>query len=460
MSTGLNRREFLKGSALAVAVAGTGCATVEGVSAPRREDASGTVPLIASAPVLQNAAETSIGVSFAVSADASGWVEYSTSPDLKNATKVFSGEHGLMTVDDKVALIRMTGLRPATKYYYRIGADRIEFKGGYAMKNLGPEVDSKIHSFTTLGSAATGVFCVINDTHNQKPALKLALGKLAALKPSVVLWNGDASNTSEKIEDAMDIFIRTHADFPEYAADTPYMFLNGNHDFRGRFNRRLGELMMFRELGERKPEYAELGRNFVQRLGDVALIGLDTGEDKLDTNPLFAGIFKMKPYREKQTRWLAEVIETSAVKTAKFKVAFCHIPLFDSNPKANPGDVAPADKAPQYRHDVAIWQRTCANLWSPYFKKAGVQLVIVAHQHQFRYDAPTADRPWAQIVGGGPELGERHRWSKEKGLEKSPDPTKFPTVIEGKVEGGKLVVTVHDVFHGKIAGRYDFPANP
>ena len=441
MSTGMNRREFLKGSALAVAAAGTGCATTKEESVHSTPTPTAYTSLIASAPVLQNAAETSIGVSFAVSADASGWVEYSTSPDLKDAAKVFSGEHGLMTVDDKVALIRITGLKPATKYYYRIGADRIEFKGGYAMKNLGSEVDPKIHSFTTLGVAATGAFCVINDTHNQKGALKLVLGKVAAVGPSVVVWNGDASNTSERIEDAMDIFIHTHTDFPEYAADTPYMFLNGNHDFRGRFNRRLGDLMMFRELAERKAEYAELGRNFVQRLGDIALIGLDTGEDKLDTNPLFAGIFKMKPYREKQARWLAEVIETPAVKTAKFKVVFCHIPLFDSNPKANPGDVAPADKAPQYTHDFAIWQRTCANLWSPSFEKAGVQLVVAAHKHRFRYDAPTADRPWAQIVGGGPDL----------------DPTKkgrFPTVIEGKVEDGNLIVTVHDVLSGKVVGEY------
>ena len=459
---GMNRREFLKGSALAVAAASTGCAT----TVERTENVQSTTTtsdcdsLIASAPVLQNAAETSIGVSFAVSADASGWVEYSTSPDLKGAVKAFSGEHGLMTVDDKVALVRITGLKPATKYYYRIGADRIDFKGGYGMKNLGPEVDSKIHSFTTLGAAATGSFCVINDTHGQEKAIGLALGKLATLKPSAVLWNGDASNTSEKIEDALKIFIHTHPDFPAYAADTPYMFLNGNHDFRGRFNRRLGEVMMFRELGERKAEYAELGRNFVQRLGDIALIGLDTGEDKLDTNPRFAGIFKMKPYREKQARWLAEVIETPAVKTAKFKVAFCHIPLFDSNPRANPGDVAPADKDPRYTTDFAHWQRTCANLWNPYFKKAGVQLVITAHQHAFRYDAPAADRPWAQIVGGGPELGYSAKWSQETGLVKTPNPKKFPTVIEGYVEDGRLIVTVHDVLNGKVAGRYDFPANP
>ena len=445
MSKRIDRREFLRGSALIAVAATTGSAAAEQQDCKTAEPLNRLTaePLLASAPVLQNGAETSIGVSFAVSADASGWVEYSTSPDLKDATRVFSGEHGLMTVDDKVALIRVTGLKPATKYYYRIGADRISFKGGYAMKNLGSEVDKKIHSFTTLGTVAKGGFCVINDTHDRKEAIKLALGKLTELKPSAVIWNGDASNTSEKIEDALNIFIYTHKDFPEYAADTPYLFLNGNHDFRGRFNRKLGELMMFRELTERKPEYAELGRNFVQRLGDIALIGLDTGEDKLDTNPHFAGIFKMKPYREKQAKWLAEAIETEAVKTAKFKVAFCHIPLFDANPKANPGDVAPADTAPQYTHDFAIWQRTCANLWSPYFKKAGVQLVIAAHQHQFRYDAPTADRKWAQIVGGGPDL----------------DPTKdgrFPTVIEGRVEAGKLVVTVHDVLNGKVVGEYGF----
>ena len=453
MTEKIDRREFLKGSALAVAAAGTGCA----MAGVQKGGPVQPCSLIASAPVLQNAAETSIGVSFAVSADASGWVEYSTSPDLKNATRAYSGEHGLMTVDDKVALIRVTGLRPATKYYYRIGADRIEFKGGYAMKNLGPEVDPKIHSFTTLGAAATGSFCVINDTHDQKDTIDRVLAKVGALKPSVVLWNGDASNTSETIEDAMNIFIHAHRNHPEYAADTPYMFLNGNHDFRGRFNRRLGGLMMFRELTERKPEYAELGRNFVQRLGDIALIGLDTGEDKLDTNPKFAGIFKMKPYREKQAKWLAEVIESDAVRTAKFKVAFCHIPLYDPRPNANPGDVAPADAAPQYTHDFAIWQRTCANLWGPSLKKAGVQLVVAAHEHEFRYDAPTKDRPWAQIVGGGPKLGVSRHWKADGTFTTTPAPERFPTVIEGRVEDGNLVVLVHDVLSGKVVGEYGFP---
>ena len=441
-----NRRDFLRASVLAAASGmSVGCATASESNGPA---ASGNTPaavpanLIASAPMLQNAAETSVCVVFEVTADASGWVEVSTSPDMSGAVRSYSGGTGLMTVDDKIACVRVTGLSPATRYWYRIGADRILYKHGYSMKNLGSEVDAKVRSFTTLGAAAEGAFAVINDTHDQKKTLDRVFAKLAEIKPATVLWNGDATNVTETRDHAVRIFLHAHKNHPEYASETPYLFVNGNHDLRGRFAREMDKLLMFRDPAERSGIYHDLGRNFVQRLGDIALIGLDTGEDKLDTNPLFANIFQMQAYREKQTRWLAEAIESPAVKTAKFKVAFCHIPLFDTRPDANPGDVFPADASPVYEKDYAVWQRTCANLWGPLFARAGVQLVVTAHQHCFRYDAPTADRPWAQIVGGGCEL--------------EGSASRFPTVIEGRVSGGRLVVTVHDLRHGTVAGEYAF----
>ena len=181
-----------------------------------------------------------------------------------------------------------------------------------------------------------------------------------------------------------------------------------------------------------KMQYMALGRNFVQRIGDIALVGLDTGEDKQDTNPRMGGIFRMTKYRELQTRWLAEAIETPTVKTAKFKVAFCHIPLFDPNPKENPGDVLPDDDDPRYKHPWAAWQRTCANMWGPLFAKAGVQLVCTGHQHRYRYDAPSAERPWTHIVGGQRD------------------------VIEGRVADGRLVVKVHDCENGRIVFDKEF----
>jgi len=436
----MNRRSFLSGGLAAatggivglpsMAIAGDSTAAANGDAEASALGTSGR--LIASAPVLQNAAERSMGVAFAVSADASGWVEISQSSDMAGAKRVYSGGLGMMEVNDKIAQILVRGLRPATRYWYRVGADRIDYQGGYRMKNLGSELDENIHSFTTLGAENRGSFCIINDTHEVKPTLDCVFAKLAELKPAAVVWNGDAINKSEDMDRAMRAFITPHENHTAYAAETPFMFLNGNHDFRGRFARHLERVWMFRDPAERSGRFAELGRNFVQRLGDVALIGLDTGEDKPDDHPAFAGIFQMDRYRDLQTNWLAEEIEKPAVKTAKFKIALCHIPLY--HPKWQDPDT-PGGDGPK-NGKCAAMTRPCALRWRPLLEKAGVNLVVSGHTHRFRHYAPDAERSWTQIVGGGCPAG--------------PHKSGFATVTEGFVEDGCLRVRVHDVSNGRI----------
>lgn len=389
--------------------------------------------LIVSAPVLQNAAEQSMGIAFAVSADASGWVEIASSPDMRNARRVHSGELGMMEVNGNIAQILVRDLRPATRYWYHIGADRIEYKSGYRMKNLGSEIDGKVHSFTTLGAEASGSFCIINDTHDKSEILDSVLSKLAELKPSAVIWNGDATNTTEDWARALRTLITPHPNHPEFASDTPFLFLNGNHDFRGRFARHLERVWMFRDPAERSGRFAQLGRNFVQRIGDVALVGLDTGEDKPDTYPAFAGIFQMDRYRDQQTEWLAEEVEKPAIKTARFKVAFCHIPLYHPDWR-NPN--LPAGDGP-IKGRCAAWSRPCAMRWRPLLEKAGINLVVSGHTHKFTHYAPSADCPWTQIIGGGCSANPKAA-------------SGFPTVIEGRIEDGRLRIRAHNCINGKI----------
>ncbi len=138
--------------------------------------------------------------------------------------------------------------------------------------------------------------------------------------------------------------------------------------------------------------------------------------------------------------WLEDALKRKEIASAPYLVAFCHIPLFDDDPTHNPGDIAPADTDPRYKHTFALWQRTCAKLWGPALQKAECQLLITAHQHKYRYDAPTADRCWGQIVGGGPELKEEV----------------YPTVIEGEVVGRTLKVTVHNLLTGQIQDTFTF----
>ncbi len=443
----MKRRDFIKTSALLAAAAGSGelmkaaampAADSELADAdqnPAEPEEPGEGPLLVSAPMLQNFAATSIGVAFAVSALANGYVLVGEKPDLSDARKFLCGGYRVTDIDDRVIRVRITGLKPATRYYYRIGADRIPH----------------IYRFTTAGAKGDAHFCVINDTHARWEPFGLAIEKIAELASACVIWNGDACNVEETVEDQIRIFLKPDIERKDYASETPYLFCPGNHDDRGMANRHLERVWMFRQPEERLARDWDLGRNFAIRQGDIALIGLDTAEDKLDTNPIFAGLFTSGPYREAQKEWLRDALSREDIRTAPYLVAICHIPLFDSNPRHNPGDIAPADKDPQYSTDFALWQRTCAQLWAPLLEEAGCQLVITAHQHRYRFDAPTADRPWAQIVGGGPDLG-----FTGSGDNRKEDPGKFPTVVEGLVHRSHLEIRVHNLVTGTIQDRFTF----
>lgn len=439
----MKRRDFLKGSAAIALAAGSAPLAKalefpEQTPAPKAEESG---RLIASAPLLENYAETSMGVAFAVSALANGYVLVGEKPGLSDARKVKCGGYRLCDISDKVIQVRLTGLKPATTYYYRIGADRIHYGGGYDMKIIGNEEDPTVYSFTTAGKKARAHFCVINDTHVQWDVFSRAIEKVQQIAPSCVIWNGDASNTEETIEAQMKIFLQPEIERTDYGARIPYFFCPGNHDNRGWANRHLENVWMYRQPEERPSRDWDLGRNFAVRMGDVALIGLDTAEDKLDSNPIFAGLFNSGPYREAQAVWLRDTLKRKDISSAPYLVAFCHIPLFDPRPDENPGDIAPADTAPGYKHNWAAWQRTCSRLWGPILQKAGCQVLITAHQHRYRFD-PASDtgQGWAQIVGGGCSLND----------------SSFPTVIEGEVKAGALHITVHNAYNGTVCGKHTF----
>lgn len=444
----MDRREFLKNSAAltAATVIAPEMLSAEGkkesVQTPDGEQ-SASGRLIASAPMLQNYASESIGVAFSVNDWANGYVLISDRPDMAGARKVKCGGYRVTDLNDRVQQIRVTGLKPATRYYYRIGADRIQYKAGYSMKITGNEEDPRVYSFVTAGKGAEGHFCVVNDTHAHFDTFDKLTEKIAALAPSCVVWNGDATNCEERIDSQVRIFLDPPITRKDYASEIPYLFAPGNHDSRGMANRHFERLWMWRQPEERISRDWDLGRNFAVRMGDIAMIGLDTAEDKRDTNPLFAGLFNSEAYREAQVDWLRDALKKKEIATAPFLVAFCHIPLFDDDPTHNPGDVAPADKDPRYSADFAYWQRTCAKLWTPLLQKAKCQLIVTAHMHTYRYDAPDGTRKWGHLVGGGPELR---------------DEVKFPTVIEGRVEGRRLHISVHNIHTGAIQDEYWFNA--
>lgn len=394
-------------------------------------------PFTVGHPCLQAPGETTMGISWAVSGLAKGVVEYADNAELRDAKTVKSGGFGLVPIDVSALQVRLTGLKPATKYWYRtVTTPFTDYANIYDAK-LGEEVASEVHSFTTLGAGARPHFCMMTDTHAKWKSFQMVVAKIKELAPAAVVWNGDATNTTQKKSTAVQIFLNPPVEDRDYAADIPVFFESGNHDFRGSWISKKEEVMLPRDPSERRGDQWDLKWNFATRLGDIAMIGLDTGEDKPDAHPKWFGLANFEPYRKAQAKWLEEQFARPEIASAKYKVVFCHIPLFAAEGSSDyPHDGVAIDP-----EDFAYWSRECSELWGPIIAKAGVQLVVCGHKHRFRFDPPTAGRPWAQVLGGGPEIVEQEK-----------PYTRFPTVVEGKVEqDGKLHLTVHDVLHGVVA---------
>ena len=105
--------------------------------------------------------------------------------------------------------------------------------------------------------------------------------------------------------------------------DIDFFFVRGNHETRGPNARTL--MTYFPHPS---------GKNYYSfNHGDVHFIILDSGEDKPDTHPVYAGIVDFDNYRTEQAEWLKKDINSEEFKKAKYKIAVYHIPLFTGSTK-------------------------------------------------------------------------------------------------------------------------------
>lgn len=434
----LNRRDFIGSVAFVTAAGLVRRANAMLPNEQRAFDAyaaaSVTAPegLLASEPVLQVPSPDSMGVSFAVKfgVQANGFAEVADNPEMRGAVRHFCEGFPQGGIGDVALKIRMTGLRPATRYYYRVGACVFEpVKRSWAKPS--EIVWGQVHSFATPGEAAASSFAVINDTHANYRMFAAATERVKKLGSPIMVWNGDCPGDHvDEVSQLVSVYLKPPMG-EGYATDIPVLLNRGNHDYRGRAAHQLGEVMMTRSYTERSVRDQPLDRNFAIRQGDIALIGLETGEDKPDRHPANGGYGRFEVFRSMQTLWLKDQFRRPEIAKAPYVVVFCHIPLFDPNPRANPGTIM---------EDYAEWQGQCAAEWGPILAANGVQVVIAGHTHTFRYDAPTKSRTWAQIVGGGPECNDRE----------------FPTVISANVKDGRLAIEAFDVFHRQLVGQWSF----
>jgi len=438
----MNRREFMKGAALVGAMAATKVASAKSWRDFEVADGKYWLHELSVEPVLAAVSETSVAVSWAVGRLATGGVEIADNPEMKNSRYVKSGEWPLAELSSQSLQVRVEGLKPATRYWYRTVTDEVKSIRHplYAGISRGERKVGDVHSFVTSGAAGESRFGVLNDTHAQWDAFAFAAKRFREMKFPVGVWAGDALNCTEDRVTAVEAFLYPDVPTKDYASDMPLLFLPGNHEFGGEYARHIDEVMPCRSLAERGVRYAALKWNFALRQGAIALIGMDTGDALHDGDRRLCELGSFSPYRKLQAEWLEEALNRPEIKSAPFAVMFCHIPLYNSGPNPK-GCETPLEKG------CASWIRECNEAWGPILDKYGVQLVVCGHEHGHRWDENTGYR-WKQVLGGGPECGY--------GCAFKPSPKACPTVIEGAVEEGQLVIRTHDAWRGGILSTRTF----
>lgn len=370
------RRRFLRQSlSAASAVSATASFTANAVVATAQQVDAAAPPLLRGAPVLSGPAAESLTILQAVGRPATGFVEIQ---EANGAWRRVDDESaGLLPYVSHVLKFRLPPLRPGASVRYRVTVTAIDFKNAYKIER-GETVRSDEYEFRTLDPTADETrFVVWNDTHENLETIRKLHVRTAELQPDFLLWNGDQTN---------DVYDETKM-VGQYLAPGelaisacwPLAYARGNHDVRGPAARHL-----HRYTGTPGDRFY-----YAFRSGPLAALVMDTGEDKPDDHPVFAGLASFDALRRRQTEWLAETIRQPWFRSAPHRVLFCHIPLWW--------------KDEQTDHGYWWFSRVSRDAWLPLLREAGVKLVVSGHTHEEAWLPADGGRPIAQLIGGGPQ---------------------------------------------------------
>lgn len=316
-------------------------------------------------PYLQNPVGNSITVMWETTVPAYCWVEYGTDKtQLKRARNIVDGQ---VVCNNKLHKVRIDGLQPGQKYYYRVCSQEILLYQAYK-KVFGNTAQSDFSEFT-LPAADTETFTAIvfNDLHQHTNTFRALCKQIQNIDYDFVVFNGDC------VDDPVD-----HDQATTFISELtegvrgdciPTFFMRGNHEIRNAYS--IGLRDHYDYVGDKT--YGSFN------WGDTRIVMLDCGEDKLDTHWVYYGLNDFTQLRNEQVDFLKKELASKDFKKAKKRVLIHHIPLY-----GNDGE------------------NLCADLWTKLLEKAPFNVSLNAHTHKYAYH-PKGElgNNYPVIIGGG-----------------------------------------------------------
>ena len=316
-------------------------------------------------PYLQNPVGNGITVMWETTVPAYCWVEYGTdTTQLKRARTIVDGQ---VVCNNYLHKIRIDGLQPGQKYYYRVCSQEILLYQAYK-KVFGNTAQSAFSEFT-LPATDTDSFTavVFNDLHQHTQTVRALCQQIKNVNYDFVVFNGDC------VDDPVD-----HNQATSFISELtegvcgdriPTFFMRGNHEIRNAYS--IGLRDHYDYVGDRT--YGSFN------WGDTRIVMLDCGEDKPDDHWVYYGLNDFTQLRNEQVDFLKKELSSKEFKKAGKRVLIHHIPLYGNDGK-----------------------NLCANLWTKLLEKAPFNISLNAHTHKYAYH-PKGElgNNYPVIIGGG-----------------------------------------------------------
>lgn len=309
-------------------------------------------------PYLQNPVGNGITVMWETTVPAYCWVEYGTdTTQLKRARTIVDGQ---VVCNNYLHKIRIDGLQPGQKYYYRVCSQEILLYQAYK-KVFGNTAQSAFSEFT-LPATDTDSFTavVFNDLHQHTQTFRALCQQIKNVNYDFVVFNGDC------VDDPVD-----HNQATSFISELtegvcggriPTFFMRGNHEIRNAYS--IGLRDHYDYVGDRT--YGSFN------WGDTRIVMLDCGEDKPDDHWVYYGLNDFTQLRNEQVDFLKKELSSKEFKKAGKRVLIHHIPLYGNDGK-----------------------NLCANLWTKLLEKAPFNISLNAHTHKYAYHRKVS---WATII--------------------------------------------------------------
>lgn len=324
-------------------------------------------------PYLQNPEATAMTIAWLSLSNSLSWVEYGETAAL--GKKVYEKAFGMAVANNRNNKVRVTGLRPGTKYFYRV-CTREVLRFEASDKQFGMMVSSPVYTFSTPSDAQESVTALVfNDIHENASSFKTLLD--FNNEPfDFVFLNGDIISEFEDQNRAINCVINPCSE--NFARKIPFFFGRGNHETRGEHS-----FNFF--------DYFETPGNktyFSFSWGPVFFITLDSGEDKADSDDAaYGGLAFYDEFRIEQAAWLEKQLKSADRKQALYTVVFMHIPSYHSGNWHGPTHVA--------------------SRFGPLFNEYGISVLISGHTHSYHYCPGCEGHHYPIMIGGAPNVGKR-----------------------------------------------------